>query len=144
MVNVAKANQNNVVLDQLIFERGKLIEGRNKTYNEKTNRYEDDGAYDRELDQNADAIFTFIRDNFDNVFIEDILLAGDHCGHAPCLLSNDNGSWTVTCSGMQNISMDPSWDFEGTFFVEKDEWFPTIREAVLRYVNGVCEGRRNG
>lgn len=143
MVNVAKAIQNKVVLEQLIFERGKLIEGRNKTYNKETHSYKDEGVYDKELDINQNNIFSFINDNFDEIFIEDILLAGDHCGHAPCLLSNDNGSWAITCSGMQNISMDPSWDFEGTFFVEKEEWFPTIREAIKQYVKEIYEGRNN-
>ncbi len=48
------------------------------------------------------------------------------------LLSDDNGHWAVSGSGLQNI---PSSDgtpaaIASTFFVEKGQWESTIRRAI--------------
>lgn len=139
-MNVDKFLENKKVLQTLINERKVLIEARNKTYNNKLHKYEDD--YNDEFRSNENAIYTFIDKNFDDILIEDILNATDHCGLAPCLINNDNGMWAITGTGMQNISIDSdAWDFEGSFFVEKDEWRDTVREAVRSFIDELV--RRN-
>jgi hypothetical protein len=46
------------------------------------------------------------------------------------LVSDDARHWAVSTSGMQNVPTDPPQDIQTTFFVEKGEWRPTIREAI--------------
>jgi hypothetical protein len=49
------------------------------------------------------------------------------------LVSDDRGHWAVTMSGMQTIPENPPDDITTTFFIEKHEWKPTIREAISAY-----------
>lgn len=51
------------------------------------------------------------------------------------LLSDDFGNWAVTSTGMQNIpnpipEKGKPADISTSFFVEADEWRPSIREAL--------------
>lgn len=48
------------------------------------------------------------------------------------LVSSDFGHWAVVEEGMQSIPVDihePS-DMSTTFFIEKDQWKKTVREAI--------------
>ena len=130
--------ENRIELEKLIFERKQLIDVRSKTFNKDKCKYEND--YNDEFRENANKIYRFIDENFDNIFIEDILTATDHCGIAPCLINNDNGTWAITGTGAQNISIDSDeWDFEGTFFVEEGEWRDTVRGAVRAFIDELVE-----
>jgi hypothetical protein len=52
-------------------------------------------------------------------------------GHCPNLLNDDNGHWAVKFDGFQSVPFgDEPDDVETTFFVEKDSWRDTIREAL--------------
>lgn len=66
----------------------------------------------------------------------DKLEACEGCG----LISDDFGNWAVSDSGMQNIPENPGEPsyIATTFFVEADEWHPSIREALEAYF---AEGR---
>lgn len=46
------------------------------------------------------------------------------------LISDDAGNWAVSYVGSQTLPTDPPQDIGATFFVEKDEWHPTIRQAI--------------
>lgn len=56
----------------------------------------------------------------------DWLENNDGCG----LISDDAGNWAVSCSGFQNVPMNPPEDIQTSFFVEASEWRPSIREAI--------------
>lgn len=48
------------------------------------------------------------------------------------LISDDEGRWAVSASGTQNLpDGSGAFDFSGEFFVERDDWRPTIREAII-------------
>ena len=49
------------------------------------------------------------------------------------LISDDAGNWAVTGDGMQDVPDDPPQDISTCFFIEKDQWRPSIREAILAY-----------
>jgi hypothetical protein len=51
-------------------------------------------------------------------------------GWCPCLLNDDAGHWAVVEDGMQNVPLDPLYDIETTFWVEKHQWKNTVREAL--------------
>lgn len=47
------------------------------------------------------------------------------------LVNDDNGHWACVADGMQNVPMDESaCDIQTTFFIEKDLWQDSIREAI--------------
>lgn len=50
--------------------------------------------------------------------------------YSPSLVHNDNGHWAVTFNGMQELQDEPE-DATMILVVEKDEWKPTVREAVI-------------
>jgi hypothetical protein len=46
------------------------------------------------------------------------------------LVSDDMGHWAVVCDGMQNIPDPAPGQVETSFFIGKDKWKETIREAI--------------
>ena len=46
------------------------------------------------------------------------------------LISDDDGHWACTNSGMQSVNTEKD-DVEATFFIMKDEWKDTVREAII-------------
>ena len=49
-----------------------------------------------------------------------------------CLVSDDNGHWACVCDGIQNVPMgEDTEDIATSFWIEKDKWKNTIREAIL-------------
>lgn len=46
------------------------------------------------------------------------------------IVSDDRGNWAVACTGFQNVPDVVPDDIETTFFIQKDEWFPTIQAAL--------------
>jgi hypothetical protein len=55
-------------------------------------------------------------------------------GDAPNLLYDDNGHWSITSDGFQSVVTVPS-DVETHFFIEKEKWKNTIREALDFYLD---------
>ena len=51
------------------------------------------------------------------------------------LISDDRGHWAMTMAGMQSVPEKAPDDIETWFYVEKDQWKKTIREAVIAYKN---------
>lgn len=57
------------------------------------------------------------------------------------LVHDDNEHWAVAAIGMQSVAEgDEPEDLETSFFVEKDKFKPTIREAI----DAAMEGQGNG
>lgn len=50
------------------------------------------------------------------------------------LISDDAGNWAVSGDGVQNIPDDPPQDISTCFFIEKDQWRPSVREAIKAYM----------
>jgi hypothetical protein len=46
------------------------------------------------------------------------------------LISDDFGHWAVSGDGMQNIPENPPDDIVTAFMVDKEQWKPSIREAI--------------
>jgi hypothetical protein len=67
--------------------------------------------------------------------VEEVLLALDKIGHCPNLLNDDARRWALISEGLQNVP-DPNepTDIETSFYVEAECWKPTIREAILYYL----------
>ena len=56
------------------------------------------------------------------------------------LISDDNGHWTVAGDGWQNCPMTKeAIDIQTTFFIEKDKWADSVREAIDQAVNRAME-----
>jgi hypothetical protein len=53
----------------------------------------------------------------------------DHQGFA--LVSDDNGHWACVCDGTQSLPLeDGPQDIDTSFWIRKEEWKDTIREAI--------------
>lgn len=46
------------------------------------------------------------------------------------LVSDDDEHWAVVTNGMQSIPMESPGDVSTSFWIKKDEWKPSIREAI--------------
>jgi hypothetical protein len=57
------------------------------------------------------------------------------------LINDDAGRWAVASSGTQNIpDPDKPIDITTTFWIDADEWKPTIREAIEAAIKKWQEG----
>ena len=52
------------------------------------------------------------------------------------LVSDDFGHWAVVGSGFQNVPRKAPADISTTFFIEKNEWRKTIRQAIDHAAKG--------
>jgi len=50
------------------------------------------------------------------------------------LVNDDAGHWAVAFDGIQSVSADPPQDTDTSFFIEKDQWCSTIREAINKAI----------
>ena len=47
------------------------------------------------------------------------------------LINDDNGHWACVSDGVQSVPMgDDPCDVQTAFFIEKDQWKHSIREAI--------------
>jgi len=46
------------------------------------------------------------------------------------LVSDDGGRWACVVDGMQSVPEEDAGDIATSFFIEKDEWKDSIREAI--------------
>lgn len=71
----------------------------------------------------------------------DSLIACAHRGCCPGIIFDDNGHWAVTDDGMQNVPFGPEpIDIQTTFYVRKDKWLPSLRDAINAYLDEDEEG----
>jgi len=71
-----------------------------------------------------------------NITLEFLLEQLTETGACPGLINDDNGHWALSFTGIQEVNFgDEPSDLNTTFFVEKHEWKPTIKEAVIAALN---------
>ena len=63
--------------------------------------------------------------------LEEILERLSENGSCPNLLNDDAGHWALAFDGMQSVVENLPEDVETFFFVEKEDWKDSVREAVL-------------
>lgn len=53
-------------------------------------------------------------------------------GDGYALVSDDFGNWAVASNGFQSVPDNPGTpsDIETSFFIEANEWRPSVREAI--------------
>ena len=113
-------------------KRYELLEQYNKSYNEEKMDYEKE--LDPMVDLFAAQILITIKEYSDELPFEFIFEELTKLGQAPALLYDDNGYFAITGDGYQEVVTEPS-DIEIAHFVEKEQWKPTVREALNHYLN---------
>lgn len=88
----------------------------------------------QKIDEYANEIRKLLKENFESLEFEFIFEQLSCLGEAPNLLYDDDGHWTVTSDGFQSVTANGPDDWEGTFFVKKEDWKNTPREALKQYL----------
>jgi hypothetical protein len=133
MKNKERINELNKLRYQLIneqneaWEESKSKDSIDVVLDSKPNRL------DEMIDEYAKEIRKLIEKSFENLEFEFIVEQLSNLGDAPCLLYDDNGNWSVSGSGYASVSLEVN-DWEGSFFVKKEDWYKTPREALRAYV----------
>jgi len=89
---------------------------------------------DEKVDKLTDKIISLIKENRSDIPLETIIEELTKLGLAPSVLYDDNGHFAISDSGMQTVSIEKD-DVDMVFWVEKNEWFNTIREALDSYLD---------
>jgi len=58
-------------------------------------------------------------------------------GNCPALINDDAGHWAISESGFQPVVMDEPIEMDTTFFIEKEDWKNTVREAVVGFYDNI-------
>lgn len=124
-MNIKKA------IESLNSQRNEFLDKRNDSYDEETMKYQYDPE---EIDSLGDNIIELILAGKENLPFEFIMEQLTMLGQAPSLLYDDNGNFAISGDGMQEISTEPS-DIWLSHFIKKDDWKPTIREALYHYLS---------
>lgn len=128
---------NNIAFNIQILSKKRL-----KLWNEYDNSYDasigDFGEYltpwNPIIDDLGVQIYNLIEDNYNNLPLELVLEELSKLGHAPSLLYDDNGHWSIATDGYQSIPPDSEpCDIESVFVVKEKDWFNTINEALQNY-----------
>lgn len=92
----------------------------------------------KEADKIQEKITKIFKDQTDDFPCDFILETMTRFGYAPSVIYDDNGMWMVTGDGAQPVVAEDDV-LEGNvnmmFFCERKQWFPTIREALVDYLN---------
>jgi hypothetical protein len=112
--------------------RYELLDKRNLSFNEETFQYEFDPP---EIDELGDTILALINEYKDDLPFEFIIEELTKLGQAPCLLYDDDGRFAVSADGFQDLSTEGGSDINMICFVEKEQWKPTVREALNYYLS---------
>jgi len=118
-------------IQDLSKRRDGFLQIREDSWNPKTNKYEVD---DKEIDKLGDQIFSLLKIHKDDFPLEFIIEQLTKLGHAPNLLYDDNGHFALVGDGYQSIA-DGISDVELQFFVEKENWKNSVREALNEYLD---------
>jgi len=116
-------------IQDLNKRREGLLQIHEDSWNPKTNKYEVDG---HEIDELADQIYSLLKNHKDDLSFEFIFEQLTKLGHAPNLLYDDNGHFALVGDGYQSVPDEIS-DVEMHFFVEKEHWKNSVREALDEY-----------
>jgi len=92
----------------------------------------------KEIDEIAIEIRSLIDEHFDELPVDFIVETITKLGDAPQIVYDDNGHFAVSSSGLAPVPSTESGRFESTenfiTFVEPEQWYDTIREALNHYL----------
>jgi len=92
------------------------------------------------LDNLFREIVSLMLNHFDNLPFEFIFETLSKIEESPNLLNDDNGHWAVVEEGYQAVcTSDSPSDIDSHFFVRKDEWKNTPREALKYYLTEIIK-----
>ena len=127
-----KKTTSQTIIENLSKERYGYIYERNDSWDEEA------GIYSLEenpkIDQLADEILDLLKKLRDDLPFEFIFDELTKLGQAPCLLYDDNGYFAISASGYCSVNLEPD-NWEGSFFVQKNMWKDSIREALNYYLD---------
>lgn len=126
-------NTNQIRIENLSKKRYKFLDEYHASYDEEQEDYTMDEP--KEIDQLADEILQMIKLYKWDLPVEFILEELTKLGWAPCLLYDDEGHWAVSSEGVQSVAMGDPIDMSMSHFIEKEDWKPTIREALNYFLN---------
>lgn len=113
-------------------KREDYIKKREASWDEKTGEYNPDS--EDAIDKLADAIMEMIRENYLSLPFDFILEELTKLGDAPSLIYDDDGHWAIPSSSFGTAVLEKSDDYSVTFFIDKDQWFDSIRGALEHYL----------
>lgn len=130
--------QNNTNIRHYVEYRSKIHKKWQDSYDESLGFYTMEEP--KEIDEYAAKIVDYILAYKDYMDFEVIIEALTHIGSAPNILYDDNGHFAITDDGFQTVCFgDEPVDIETSFTVSKENWFPTIREALNHYLKSYKE-----
>jgi hypothetical protein len=92
----------------------------------------------KEIDELGKEIRNALDNHTDELDVDFVLESLTKLGCAPQVIYDDNGHFAISGAGMSPVPMTDSGKFESaetfTAFVEPDEWYDTIREALNHYL----------
>lgn len=103
------------------------------SWNEETNEYGEDEP--KEIDELSNQILDSIKKWRNELSFEFIIEELTKLGWAPSLLYDDNGHFSIMSDGVQSVAKIDKEDMELIYFVKKDKWKDSIREALNDYLD---------
>jgi len=92
----------------------------------------------KEIDELGEGIRGAINEHKDELPVDFILESLTMLGDAPQVIYDDNGHFAISGDGLAPVPMTDSGKFESsesfTSFVEPEDWYDTIREALNHYL----------
>jgi len=76
-----------------------------------------------------------LKKSVDRLPVDEILHDLANIGFAPSIIYDDNGNWAVISSEFSLVRMKDTDDYTTTIFIKAEEFKPTIREAIKKYIN---------
>jgi len=111
--------------------RENLLYEQEASWNEDTCKYDYDS---KEIDVLGVKIHSMLNEHKEELPVDFIIEELTKLGHAPCLMYDDNGNFAVTGDGFQELSDDDTCDMSIYTFIKKEQWKPTVREALYDYL----------
>lgn len=119
-------------IESLSNKRYELLDKQHASWNEEKMDYDLEIP---EIDELANEILKYIKLYRNNLTFEFIFDELTKLGQAPNLVYDDNGNFAITSAGIQEVTTELS-DLAITSLVTKEQWKPTIREALDHYLDG--------
>ena len=96
--------------------------------------FDNEEGDDINIDILATEILKLLNEHRDELSFELIVDELTKLGQCPCLLYDDNGNFAMSGDGISEICEEPD-DTSVVCFVKKEQWKPTIREALYYYLD---------
>jgi hypothetical protein len=123
---------NKIRVENLSKKREELLVKYENSWDKDIEGYKEE--WDPEIDVLSGKIVDRIKTWKDSLPFEFIIEELTNLGHAPCLLYDDEGRFTLSNDGIQTLPAGEAIDMEMTHWVGKDKWKNSIREALNDYL----------